>query len=90
MVLGIKAREECIRQIEDMSARDFGHGSVVTQEKVDAVSYNRYLYCIQVIQEINDLRKLSIHVVETIVMWRDLFRQIGMLGVSQAKSLKRL
>jgi len=44
----------------------------------------------QVIQEINDLRKLSIHVVETIVMWRDLFRQIGMLTVSQAKSLKRL
>lgn len=30
VVLGIKAREECIRQIEEMSARDFGHGSMVT------------------------------------------------------------
>lgn len=38
VVLGIKAREECIRQIEDMSARDFGHGAMVTQEKVENVT----------------------------------------------------
>lgn len=30
VVLGIKAREECIRQIEEMSARDFHQGSMVT------------------------------------------------------------
>ena len=30
VVLGIKAREECIRQIEEMSARDFRQGAGVT------------------------------------------------------------
>jgi hypothetical protein len=39
VILGIKAREECIRQIEEMSARDFRQGAGVTQEKVDAVSF---------------------------------------------------
>lgn len=78
VVLSIKARDECIRHIEEISAREFS-GQPVTQEKID-----------HMVQEINDLRKLSIHVVETIVMWRDLFKQIGSLGVSQAKNLKRL
>lgn len=71
VVLSIKARDECIRHIEEISAREFGGNQPITQEKID-----------QMVQEINDLRKLSIHVVETIVMWRDLFKQIGMLGVS--------
>ena len=43
VVLGIKAREECIRYIEDMSARDFGHGAMVTQEKVENVTFLNFL-----------------------------------------------
>ena len=37
VMLGIKAREECIRQIEEISARDFsngGAGTGVNQEKL--------------------------------------------------------
>jgi hypothetical protein len=37
VVLGIKAREECIRQIEEMSMRDFKNGGAVTQDKIDSV-----------------------------------------------------
>lgn len=35
VVKGIKAREECIRQIEDMSARNFKAGAAVTEEKIN-------------------------------------------------------
>jgi hypothetical protein len=43
-----------------------------------------------VVHQINDLRKLSIHVVDTIVMWREQFRYIAGMSGSQSKNLRRL
>jgi hypothetical protein len=40
VILGIKAREECIRQIEDISQRYFSQNAQVTQDKIEMVRTN--------------------------------------------------
>ena len=38
VILGIKAREECIRSIEEVSERDFSNSTgIVSQEKIEQV-----------------------------------------------------
>lgn len=37
VLMAIKARDSCIKKLEEMSGKDFSNGQAVTQEKLDAV-----------------------------------------------------
>lgn len=36
-VIGIKARDQCIKKIEEISLRDFSSGQSINKEKIDTV-----------------------------------------------------
>ena len=41
VMIGIRARDFCIHQIEEISAKDFSNNQAITQEKIDSVSGQR-------------------------------------------------
>ncbi len=76
-----QAREECLSEIADYNKEHLvgqGEPPVVSQDKITYVA-----------KLLNNLRTLSIHVVECIVLWRDQMRYVALLNQQKRGNTKK-
>lgn len=74
----IKRREECLATILKLNQ---SYENASEEEQTQIID--------QVEQQLKDLRALSIRVVELVVLWRDQFRYLALIGSKQRTLRKR-
>ena len=79
----ITAREQCIRVIRE---KDQTEMDIASQTEGHVPSQDFIAEMSQIIQ---NLRQLSIHVVEQIVLWRDQVRQINVMSTKNSQKIAR-
>ena len=77
MIKTITAREACLKECVDLSHK-LGNASQEQEEEL----------LDQMDTKLRELRQLGIKTVESVVLWRDQFRSLAMIGANQ-RSLKK-
>lgn len=84
----IQAREECIRQIRQNDAEELSRQQISIENKEQAKLPSQE-FLNEMATLIQNLRQLSIHVVEQIVLWRDQIRHIFVLSTKSSQKIAR-
>eukprot|EP00347_Sterkiella_histriomuscorum_P021246 403334687 len=89
--VAIRAREECIKQIDMTSMNDFGATTIDSQQEENTnptPSQQIKDKLNHLAAQLTNLRHLSIYTVEQIAQWRDQLRYLALLN-SQNKAIKK-